>query len=152
MIEKSMLKDKWSIPVPAEYSQSIGLEKGGKVYIDLDKANDRIIVTSSPSKFEEKIYNDKEIIDLIKFIITDNAYIKSKLQATLVNKLDGNRYVPELQEECGHCGRPLQPHEKLIVNGKRICSNCKKIEVQKFLLYLERRKLNAKKEKEERDN
>ena len=155
MIEKNMLKDKWAIPVPAEYSQSIGLEKGGKVFIDLDKNNNRIIITKDEKApeikieqpKEEKIYTPNEISDLIKFIINEDYSIKQNILDLLLNRSE-KQMVPNVPK-CGHCGRPLKPQEKLMINGKRICHSCKKIEVQKFLLYLERRKLEDEQRKQE---
>lgn len=157
MVEKNMLKDKWSIPVPAEYSQYIGLEKGGKVFIDLDKSSNRIIITKDEKvsevkqeqPLEEKVYTPNEIADLIKFILNEDYSIKQQILDMLLSRA-GTQMVSD-NPKCGHCGRPLKPQEKLRINGKRICSNCKKIEVQKFLLYLERRKLDEERRKEEKE-
>ncbi len=157
MIEKNMLKDKWAIPVPAEYSQSIGLEKGGKVFIDLDQKHNRIIITKDINVSEEnveltpkeKIYTPNEIADLIKFILNEDYSIKQQILDMLLSRAGTQTVVNN--PKCGHCGRPLKPQEKLCINGKRICSSCKKIEVQKFLLYLERRKLDEERRKQEKE-
>ncbi|MBQ3423264.1 MAG: hypothetical protein IJH34_16760 [Romboutsia sp.] len=82
MLKKDMPKDRWGIPVPAEMSKSIGLDKGKPVYIDLDKSNNRIILTSSENasdvnlvtssdNTDKKEYTDEEIIDLIRMIMND---------------------------------------------------------------------------------
>lgn len=154
MIEKNMLKDKWAIPVPAEYSQFLGLEKSGKVYIDLDSNNKRIIIQADNKErketIEEKDFSEENIIDLVTFILNDNARIKSKIATMLLNKNNNTHFSPR-EAKCGHCGRILKNNEKLRINGKRICSDCKKIEVQKFLLYLERRKLDAERKERQRN-
>ena len=155
MIEKNMLKDKWAIPVPAEYSQSIGWEKGRKVFIDLDQKNNRIIITKDKKAsevkqeqpLEEKVYTPNEIADLIKFILNDKYSINQQILDMLLSRA-GTQMIAD-NPKCGHCGKPLKPQEKLRINGKRICSSCKKIEVQKFLLYLERRKLDEERRKQE---
>ena len=163
MLKKDMPKDRWGVPVPAEYSKIIGLDKGKPVYIDLDKANNRIILTASEKESDVNLvthsdnadlkeYTYEEIADLIINILNEISEIKSKvinsLEHTHTKYTDLGDTEITLNKatnvKCAHCGKTLKDNEQLKINGKRICSNCKKVEVQKFLLYLERRKLDAK--------
>lgn len=164
-IEKKMPNDRWPIPVPAEFSKAIGIYLGGPVFIELEEENNRIILTSKekdsevnlvPQRLpeitlqrefkEEREYSKTEILEFIKYIIKEEN-IESELMDVILSKdtLTALKNMPK--EKCAHCGAVLQEHEQLRINGKRICGKCKKIEVQKFLFYLERRKLEDEKEK-----
>ncbi len=164
-IEKKMPNDRWTVPVPAEYSKAIGIYQGGPVFIELEEQNNRIILTSnekvsevnlvpqrppeitSQREFkEEKEYSKEEILELVKYIIQEEN-IGSDLMDIILSKdtLIALNNMPK--EKCAHCGAILKENEQLRINGKRICSNCKKMEVQKFLFYIERRKLEDEKEK-----
>lgn len=161
IIEKVVPKDRWPIPVPAEFSKSIGLYPGSPVFIELDSESNRIIITSSKSDSkpilsaqpETKIeYSNEEILNLIKYAIE-----KYDLKSDLIDFIlaDKNKLEEKPKEKCAHCGKELQDHEQLKVNGKRICGECKKLEVQKLLLYIERRKVNEearRQQKEEEDD
>ena len=165
-IEKKMPNDRWTVPVPAEYSKAIGIYQGGPVFIELEEQNNRIILTSNEkvsevnlvpqrppettsqreSFKEEKEYSKEEILEFVKYIIQEEN-IGSDLMDVILSKdtLTALNNMPK--EKCAHCGAILKENEQLRINGKRICSNCKKMEVQKFLFYIERRKLEDEKEK-----
>lgn len=158
IVEKVVPKDRWPIPVPAEFSKSIGLYPGSPVFIELEPDNNRIIITSSKSdpkpilepQFE---YSEEEMLDLIKYAI-EKYDLKSDLVDFILSKKEPENQFKKV-EKCAHCGKELQDHEQLKVNGKRICGECKKLEVQKLLLYIERRKVNEearRQQKEEEDD
>lgn len=158
-IEKKMPNDRWTVPVPAEYSKAIGIYQGGPVFIELEEQNNRIILTSNEKVSEvnlvpqrplettsQKEYSKEEILEFVKYIIQEEN-IGNDLVDVILSKdtLTALNNIPK--EKCAHCGAILKENEQLRINGKRICSNCKKIEVQKFLFYIERRKLEDEKEK-----
>lgn len=158
-IEKKMPNDRWTVPVPAEYSKAIGIYQGGPVFIELEEQNHRIILTSNekvsevnlvpqrpPEITSQREYSKEEILEFVKYIIQEEN-IGSDLMDVILSKdtLTALNNMPK--EKCAHCGAILKENEQLRINGKRICSNCKKIEVQKFLFYIERRKLEDEKEK-----
>lgn len=158
IVEKVVPKDRWPIPVPAEFSKSIGLYPGSPVFIELDSESNRIIITSSKSdpkpilepQFE---YSEEEMLDLIKYAI-EKYDLKSDLVDFILSKKEPENQFKKV-EKCAHCGKELQDHEQLKVNGKRICGECKKLEVQRLLLYIERRKVNEearRQQKEEEDD
>lgn len=179
-LEKSMHKDRWGIPVPAEWSKQIGLEKGEPVYIGLDSYNNRIILTSNKnesvlnlmnqSRQKEDLFDTDYLIDMISNILENEPEIKTKVLGKVnhqhVHYVD-NR-LPSVKtdkpvtkrrgrpkgsvsnsnyiEKCYYCHKELDANRNYLrVNGRKICSDCKKIEVQRFLLYLERRRsINGK--------
>lgn len=158
-IEKKMPNDRWTVPVPAEYSKAIGIYQGGPVFIELEEQNNRIILTSNekvsevnlvpqrpPETTSQREYSKEEILEFVKYIIQEEN-IGSDLMDVILSKDTLTTLSNMPKEKCAHCGAILKENEQLRINGKRICSNCKKMEVQKFLFYIERRKLEDEKEK-----
>ncbi len=157
IVEKLVPKDRWPIPVPAEFSKSIGLYPGSPVFIELESDNNRIIITSSKSDSKPILepqfeYSKEEMLNLIKYAI-EKYDLKSDLVDFILSKKEPENQFKRV-EKCAHCGKELQNHEQLKVNGKRICGECKKLEIQKLLLYIERRKVNeeARRQQKEEEN
>lgn len=161
-ILKKIPKDRYTIAIPYEMLNHIGLNKGSEISIELDEVNN-IIILKNPENDSEDILEpqsdnaDSQTEDTLKqwhdeitknsnSKLPDLASIPKTPIETVEVKLDyAKRKEPV--EQCYYCGRDLENDEQLKVNGHRICRDCKKIEVQKLLLYMERRKiLNAEKE------
>lgn len=153
-VEKLMPKDRWGIPVPAEWSKSIGLEKGQPVIMGLDTTNNRIIIISSKDTsdlnlinfgHDNSLFNKNEIIDLLKQTIDSDEDIKQEIISTYSNYKDEEPESISENETCYYCGSKIKPDKKYLkVNGHKLCNKCKKTEIQRFLLYLERRQSDAK--------
>ena len=162
---KKIPKDRYTIAIPYEMLNHLGLSKGSEISIELDETNN-IIILKNPENDSEDILEpqsdnadmqDTQTEDTLKqwhdeitkdsdSILPDLSKIPETPIETVEIKIEDAK-KKEPVEKCYYCGRDLTSNEQLKINGHRICSDCKKIEVQKLLLYIERRKiLNAEKE------
>ena len=161
---KKIPKDRYTIAVPCEMLKHIGLDKGSEISIELDETNN-IIILKNPENDSEDILEPQSDNTDIQNTQTEDTLKQwhDEITKDSDNRLPDLSMIPETPietvevkiddakkkepvEQCYYCGRDLTNNEQLKVNGHRICSDCKKIEVQKLLLYMERRKiLNAEK-------
>lgn len=162
---KKIPKDRYTIAVPCEMLKHIGLDKGSEISIELDETNN-IIILKNPENDSEDILEPQSDNTDIQNTQTEDTLKQwhDEITKDSDNRLPDLSKIPETPietvevkiddakkkepvEQCYYCGRDLENDEQLKVNGHRICRDCKKIEVQKLLLYMERRKiLNAEKE------
>lgn len=143
MVEKTMHKDRWPIPVPAEMTKSIGLDLGKKFCAEVV---DNKIIISNPEN--ERI----DFNNIIKAQVIKSTTIPAKtinLDVPIAKKKVKKK---ENKEYCYQCNKELSDDENLKVDGHRICKNCKKREVQKFLLYAERRRVLNEEEREKSES
>lgn len=173
MLIKKIPKDRYNVAIPCDMLKELGLDKGSEIGIELDKTNNVIILRNPENLSEDNVEAENEDIDLnneendeilspklpdtifprleeiTQVLTSDNK--KNKIEVPKVETVNSKEVITlqKKEERCYYCNEILKDNEQLKINGHRICSNCKKLEVQKFLLYMERRKLNAQKEETE---